>query len=63
MLGALHHAPPGFLRVFDARETSIRIWYGVMRPYTGPLKILILWYIGDGWECELCLHSIKGENI
>ena len=38
VLGALHHAPPGFPRVFDAREISIGIWYGVMRPYTGPLK-------------------------
>ena len=28
-----------------------------------PENILILWYIGDGWECELCLHFIKGENI
>ena len=62
VLGALHHAPQVF-RASLMRGKSSWIWYGVMRPYTGPLKnILILWYIGDGWGYELRLYLIKGEK-
>ena len=54
------------MHVFRAslmRGKSLWIWYGVMRPYTGPLKnILILWYIGDGWGYELRLYLYKGRK-
>ncbi len=62
VLGALHHAPQVF-RASLMRGKPLRIWYGVMRPYMGPLKnILILWYIGDGWGYELRLYLYKGRK-
>ena len=60
VLGALHHAPPGFPRVFDAREISLDLVWRNATIHGSPENILILWYIGDGWEYELRLYFYKG---
>ena len=62
-VGRITSRPPGFPRVFDAREIFIDLaWRNAATPGS-PENILILWYIGDGWGYELRLYLIMGENI
>ena len=68
MLVALHHAPPGFPCVFDAREISLYLVWRNATTRTSPKynnSFMERWYIGNGWtykfEGKKCL--IFGEKI
>ena len=61
-VGRITSRPPDFPRVFDAWEIFLDLVWRNATTHGSPENILILWYIGDGWEYELRLYFYKGRK-
>ena len=67
MLVALHHAPPGFPCVFDAREIFLYLVWRNATTRASPKynnSFMERWYIGSGWiyKFEGKMFDIRGKN-
>ena len=67
MLVALHHAPPGFPCVFDAREIFLYLVWRNATTRASPKynnSFMERWYIGNGWiyKFEGKMFDIRGKN-
>ena len=61
MLVALHHAPPGFPCVFDAREILLYLVWRNATIRASPKynnSFMERWYIGSGWT-----YKFEGKNV